>query len=31
MMEMPPKWDVSTWDYKTQLACSAEETEAIQQ
>ena len=29
--EMPPKWDFSTWDYQTQLACSAEETEAIQQ
>ena len=26
-----PKWDFSTWDYQTQLACSAEETEAIQQ
>ena len=29
--EMPPKWDFSTWDYQTQLACSAEETEATQQ
>ena len=29
--EMPPKWDSSTWNYQTQLACSAEETEAIQQ
>ena len=27
----PKKWDVSTWDYQTLLACSAEETEAIQQ
>ena len=29
--EMLPKWDFSTWEYQTQLACSAEETEAIQQ
>ena len=26
-----PKWDFSTWDYQTQLTCSAEESEAIQQ
>ena len=29
--EVPTKWDFSTWDYQTQLACSAEKTEAIQQ
>ena len=29
--EMPSKWDFTTWDYQTQLACSAAETEAIQQ
>ena len=29
--EMSPKRDFSTWDYQTQRACSAEETEAIQQ
>ena len=29
--EVPPEWDFSTCDYQTQLACSAEETEAIQQ
>eukprot|EP00904_Undaria_pinnatifida_P012419 jgi/Undpi1/8307/HiC_scaffold_25.g10776.m1 len=29
--KMRPKWDFSTWDYRTVLACSAEETEAIHQ
>ena len=29
--EVPPKWGFSTWDYQTELACSAEEREAIQQ